>query len=110
MVKRIERVKAKRNKRMLLDPKGFFTIMVDHERSEIVVEHYENVSKPGVDRTATGKLTKIIIGDDAEALCQTIVREGLVSDLDHASYLGRELSRAEAALRAGDRYEQDEGP
>ena len=108
MARKIERLKAKRNKRMLLDPKGFFVIIVDHERAEIVVEHYENVEKPGVKRTATGKLTKVIVGDDAEALCQTIVREGLVSDLDHAAYLGRELKRAELDLQVGYRYVQDE--
>ncbi|MDM7911512.1 MAG: DUF4346 domain-containing protein [Methanotrichaceae archaeon] len=33
---------------------------------------------------------------------------GLVSRLDHAGYLGRELEKAEAALHLGRRYIQDE--
>jgi hypothetical protein len=36
----------------------------------------------------------------------------LVTQLDHAAYLGRELQKAEAALSAGISYEQDaaQGP
>src|SRR5207245_2601021 len=38
-----------------------------------------------------------------------LIREGLVSQLSHAEYLGGELAKAEAALRLGVRvrYEQD---
>lgn len=38
-----------------------------------------------------------------------LLREGLVSQLSHAGYLGAELAKAEAALRLGSsvRYEQD---
>ena len=36
-----------------------------------------------------------------------LVREGLVSQLSHAGYLGEELAKAEAALRLELRYAQD---
>lgn len=45
-----------------------------------------------------GPLTKIY---------QTVIKEGLVTRLDHASYLGKELGRAWTALRLGMKYEQD---
>ena len=35
------------------------------------------------------------------------IREGLVSELTHAGYLGAELAKAETALRLGLHYEQD---
>ena len=37
-----------------------------------------------------------------------LLRERLVSQLSHAGYLGAELAKAEAALRLGLRYEQDQ--
>jgi len=36
-----------------------------------------------------------------------VVEEGLVTQLDHAAYLGRELAKAEVALKTGAHYEQD---
>jgi tetrahydromethanopterin S-methyltransferase subunit A len=35
------------------------------------------------------------------------MRHGLVTELAHAAYLGRELARAEDALHLGLHYEQD---
>lgn len=39
-----------------------------------------------------------------------VVDKGLISRLDHAAYLGRELARAEQALRTGESYTQDAAP
>ncbi|MDH5199722.1 MAG: DUF4346 domain-containing protein, partial [Candidatus Bathyarchaeota archaeon] len=39
---------------------------------------------------------------------QTIIRRGLVGNLDHAAYLGKELTKAGVALRLGRSYVQDE--
>ena len=108
MVKEIERIAAKKDRQMVHDAAGFFVIRVDREKGEIVVEHYQNVKKPGSEKTVTGRLSKVIAGSDAEALCQTIAREGLVTRPEHAAYLGRELARAELALRSGKKYVQDE--
>ncbi|MEF8835656.1 MAG: DUF4346 domain-containing protein, partial [Candidatus Thermoplasmatota archaeon] len=84
---------------------GFFVITV---KDEIIVEHYLNVQKEGKLEVETGKLNKIITGKSAKAICDTIVREKLVSRLDHAAYLGRELQKAEIALKNDLEYEQCE--
>ena len=38
------------------------------------------------------------------------IEKGLVSRLDHAAYLGKELARADESLRSGDPYVQDAAP
>jgi hypothetical protein len=46
-------------------------------------------------------------GRSADGMMPGPIREGLVSELGHAAYLGAELTRAEAALGFGLSYEQD---
>ena len=48
-----------------------------------------------------------IRGDTAEEVFSAILAEGGVSLLDHAAYLGKELYKAELALRFGRSFEQD---
>ncbi|MBO3768063.1 MAG: thymidylate synthase [Thermoproteota archaeon] len=90
--------KQYRNKRMEFkeDPRGFFVIKI--ENNEILVEH----------RLKDGRKTKYEFrGKNAEELYRRILNENLVSRLDHAAYLGKELTRAEIALREGKPYVQD---
>ncbi|MEM7821501.1 MAG: tetrahydromethanopterin S-methyltransferase subunit A [Candidatus Aenigmatarchaeota archaeon] len=103
-------------KDVVLDPKGFFTIFLKQEDGKIVVEHYtaewdeEELKRyDGEWRRCmkSHKLNKIIEGKTAEEICHTIIREGLVSRLEHAAYLGRELQKAENALKNRTPYEQD---
>lgn len=82
-----------------LDPNGFFVILVDRPAGRLVVEHYGN----------DGVLRHRLAGQDADSLSQALVEWGLISRLDHAAYLGRELARAEAAFQFGFEYRQDEG-
>lgn len=49
-----------------------------------------------------------VVGSSARDILNTLIDKGLVSLLDHAGYLGRELEKAEVALRLGRRYIQDE--
>jgi tetrahydromethanopterin S-methyltransferase subunit A len=63
----------------------------------IVVEHYTN----------DGVLRNVIEGSDAASVCATIVEMKLVSQLDHAAYLGRELAKAELSIPTKKRYIQD---
>lgn len=84
-------------KKFIPDPSGFFIILVEHETEEITVENYSN------DYT----LQYIIKGKSAEDICATITKLGFVSRLDHAAYLGRELQKAEDALKRGFQYEQE---
>jgi tetrahydromethanopterin S-methyltransferase subunit A len=80
------------------DPKGFFVITVDRTAGEIVCRHYLSDNTPA--HEMRGRL--------AEPMLLGLVREKLVSQLSHAGYLGGELAKAEAALRLGLRYEQDQ--
>ena len=49
----------------------------------------------------------LFAGVDAESVLAEVLGRGLVSRLDHAAYLGRELAKAEAALKSGKGYVQD---
>ena len=77
------------------DPVGYFLIKIEND--EIVV----GFCKEG------NVVEKVIYGDDGEAIYNTILREGLVTKLQHAAYLGYELQKAEVALKLGLRYVQD---
>ena len=79
------------------DPSGFFLIFPARDRGSLLVEQYDR------DRT----LLRVIEGRTATEICHTLVRHGLVQELGHAAYLGRELARAEDAVRLGLHYEQD---
>ncbi len=79
------------------DPAGFFVIQVDSEAQEIVVEHYSTELKT----------LRKLRGDTALRVYSTIIRNGWVSVMGHAAYLGRELAKAELALRYGWTYEQN---
>ncbi len=79
------------------DEAGFFLILLDRTAGELRVEHYSQ------DRV----LRRVIRGARAQDVCHTLIRLGLVTELAHAAYLGREVAKAEAALRLGLHYEQD---
>lgn len=82
----IEVKKAEPAKRLRLDHAGYFVIMVMNGREwPILVEHYTN----------DGVLRNVIEGKDAASICATIIEMKLVSQLDHAAYLGRELAKSE---------------
>lgn len=77
-----------------LDPMGYFRITLDGQ--EILVEHrFEDVT------------LKEYRGKKAERLQHEISRDLALSDLNHAIYLGRQLARAEAALKAGREFAQE---
>ncbi|MCC7105308.1 MAG: hypothetical protein IT307_09215 [Chloroflexi bacterium] len=79
------------------DPCGFFIISVDRPRELLVCEHYD----------ADRRLANIVEGATAQAVSQTVIRLGLVSELAHAGYLGRELALAEVAMKLDREYRQD---
>jgi tetrahydromethanopterin S-methyltransferase subunit A len=80
------------------DPKGYFLIKVFYDKGEIGVRWCDYEHKPLLD----------VFGTNAEALVQTLVREGAVSRLQHAAYLGHELHKAEVALQRRIEFIQDE--
>lgn len=80
-----------------LDPAGYFVIIPQPDRELIVTEHYDNEDH----------LLHVIEGAQASVICATIGERGLVTRLDHAAYLGRELQRVELSLRYRWRFVQD---
>ncbi|MGA7802347.1 MAG: DUF4346 domain-containing protein [Gammaproteobacteria bacterium] len=86
--------------RLVLDPAGYFVVYPDPARGTLMLEHYSN----------RGVLDRVFSSTSAPALSASAIDAGLVSRLDHAAYLGRELTRAEWALHNGERYVQDRAP
>ncbi|MFX1510241.1 MAG: dihydropteroate synthase-like protein [Promethearchaeota archaeon] len=82
-----------------LDRAGFFTFHVDRERYLLVARHYENETREAP--------TLELVGPTAQQLINAILSRRLVTQLDHAAYIGRELTRAELALVTGRPYIQE---
>jgi dihydropteroate synthase-like protein len=82
-------VRAKRHQ-WKLDPAGSFNIFV--EDNMIYARN--------------GDVT--VVGEDAQSIIDTLSDMGLVSMLDHAGYLGRELEKAELEIRFRRSYLQDD--
>jgi dihydropteroate synthase len=49
----------------------------------------------------------VVKGETAKAVYDEILRRGLISKLEHATYLGSELEKAEIASKVGKNYVQD---
>jgi len=91
---------AQENEKWHLDPAGCFKIaitngVIKNEKfcpGKIIAQHNE----------------RSIAGATAKEVLDTIIRLGLVSRHDHAAYLGRELMKAELALKFRRSYSQDD--
>jgi thymidylate synthase len=87
-------VVGKRQWKMHLDPMGYFRVSLDGQ--EILVEYrFEDVT------------LKEYRGRTAVALQHQIARDLAVGDINHAMYLGRQLAKAELALKEGREFVQD---
>jgi len=91
---------AREPDRLVLDPAGYFVVYPDRGHRRLVLEHYSN----------KGVLDRMFSSTSATALYASVIEARLISRLDHAAYLGRELARAEHALQSGDHYVQDRAP
>lgn len=85
---------------LVLDPAGYFVVYPEPRRRTLVLEHYTN----------RGVLDSMLEAFQAGALYDAAIRRGLVSRLDHAAYLGRELARAQQSLMDNTPYRQDRAP
>ncbi len=81
------------------DPVGYFLIKVDAERQELEVGLCKNNAPRNIKILIKGKLPQDIY--------LRIIDEGLVSRMDHAAYLGKELARAWICMKLGVKYVQD---
>jgi len=91
---------AKEAGKLVLDPAGYFVVYPDRTHQRLVLEHYSN----------KGVLDRMFTAASAAALYLSVIEAELITRLDHAAYLGRELARAEHALQSGDDYIQDRAP
>jgi tetrahydromethanopterin S-methyltransferase subunit A len=94
---RVGRLHARAPKTLRLDKAGFFVVLPQAATGLIICEHYEN----------NGRLAHVIEGRQGAVIAATVIEQGLLTQLDHAAYLGRELAKAEIALKTGSHYEQD---
>lgn len=82
-----------------LDSAGIFKIAVDRKNNIIAASLFTDISMD--------KPLHIFKGKTAEAIYTKIIQFGLVTRLDHAAYLGSELTKAEVALKINKEYIQD---
>ena len=107
---------------IVLDSSGYFIIKIDQINKKIVVEHYlNNIDEKGIaldpitnkpiqcDNKNKRQYNKIFVGNTAKEIGIYITEKNnnLISKLDHALYLGRELQKAEECLLKNDEYIQD---
>ncbi len=78
-----------------IDRAGIFKIRVNHDDGYIEALYIGPRGK------------KLIRAWEASTITNYIIDKGLVSSLSHAAYLGRELVKAEEALRIGKNYVQE---
>lgn len=106
-----------------LDEGGYFIIYLDRPAGLICAKHYTNVindrglacdPETGEPLPTRGKVertpTRTFTGRTAKEICIQLFEETNpcpVTRIDHASYLGREFQKAEAALLSGQEYVQD---
>ncbi len=92
-----EIIVGKTNVEWVEDPNGYFEIFVDKDKGDIIVDYVKDDKK----------LARIR-GKGAEDIYHYIINNNLVSRMDHSAYIGRELAKAEIALKNGIDYFQDE--
>lgn len=85
-------------KEFVLDPRGYFLIRTNVEKQEIEVAFC----------TMRNQICFKVSGKTPLEIYQTVLKHDLISRMDHAAYLGRELQKAYDALQAGVPYVQDD--
>ena len=110
------------NRYIDLDPNGYFIIKVDLEENKIILEHFlNNINDDGYaldpetnepikcDSKNKRVSNEVFDGISAKQLGILITEErnDLITRIDHALYLGRELQKAEECLYKKLQYIQD---
>lgn len=92
-------IKAKKQSKytIKLDKAGYFVIIISKKKGSMLVEHY----------SYDNKFLRKIEGNNARDIYFTIINNKWVSELSHAAYLGKELSRAEMSIKKGFKFIQD---
>ena len=87
-----------------MDPKGYFLISVDKKKIFIQVG-YCKFTRLG--NSPINDMVAIVKGKTAIEIVNTLIREKLISTLQHAADMGIELHKAELSLKYGFKYTQD---
>ncbi|MHC4506777.1 MAG: DUF4346 domain-containing protein, partial [Planctomycetota bacterium] len=96
----VETVWSEAPSRLVPDPAGFFVVYPEARRQILIIEHY----------TKHGVLDCVVEGRTPAAISAEVIGRRLITRLDHAAYLGRELARAERSMQTGETYVQDRAP
>ncbi len=91
-------LRATTDENLVFDNLGWYKIVIDRLKEEIVSIHFNATENPDI----------IVRGKNASEIYKTLIRKGIIGNLDHAAYLGKELHKAEIALILGRSYRQDE--
>jgi tetrahydromethanopterin S-methyltransferase subunit A len=81
----------------VMDPKGYFLIRANIKTKKLELGHCRR----------NNEIEVLITGETPQEVYFTACQMGLVSRLDHAAYLGKELQKAFTALELGIDYVQD---
>lgn len=87
-----------RNYKWVQDPSGYFTIKVFPKEKCVKIRFHNNKHK----------VLHIISGKRANDILGKVFKMNLISRMDHAAYLGKELQKAFIALKHKLTYIQDE--
>jgi len=93
-------IQADEPRRLVPDRAGFFVVYPDALRGVLAIEHYSN----------DGVINCVIEGRTPAALYSAAIEGELLTRLDHAAYLGRELALADRSMKTGEPYIQDRAP
>jgi len=97
-VERIIEARYDRIKDWKMDPRGYFLVKVDRDKGLVRV---------GFCKFPENRMVAEVTGTRAMEIVNTLIREGMISSLQHAADMGIELCKAELALRHGLDYVQD---
>ena len=81
----------------VMDPNGYFLIRVNREQDRIEAGWCKKANE----------IILTVYGTRASDVYFTLIKEGCISRLDHAAYLGKELAKAEISLKNNLNYVQD---
>ncbi|MHA2365697.1 MAG: DUF4346 domain-containing protein [Candidatus Hodarchaeales archaeon] len=95
--RRIPIIEAVKPEKIKLDNNGYFVIIPQSDKLNILVEFYDY----------NNALKGVIRGKDAKSIYWTIINNDWISELSHAAYLGKELTKAELSLKSNINFTQN---
>jgi tetrahydromethanopterin S-methyltransferase subunit A len=87
----------------VMDPKGYFLIRINSRLKRLEAGYC-----PKLPRKGRHGVKVMITGRTPQEIYFTAAKRGLISRLDHAAYLGKELEKAYVAMQLGLKYVQDD--